>query len=600
MKKILFIILLTLGVSGQALHAQTSYTTVVSNDTPILYWNFDEASNNAVEIMPVTLSTNARSLIPFASATRISHASLGDGLNLGNAADFLVGDYFMVQNLALPTNALRGAWMLEFWMRVQGSQEFQRNNYLMNFGAGGGNRPAVLYDYVGAAQPRSGLELYSGYGGGERTGAGPLVVDQAWHHVLFAYYGNGTNGVVDRVSVFIDGTNAAANVRANFFSASDAALNLTRFVVGTSAPQFAGFDGFTGSLDEIALYDFSKFTNELQVTTKASQVASSHFSLAHSQNSYASGVLADGPLLYWNFDESSGEAFQLAAAVAPPVINDLTPSINASRISHATSSSGLALGNAAHFPDGEFFSINQIAYPTNALVTPWIVEFWMQVEGSQATQRNEYLFNFGNNSPGIFYDYVGGAQPRQGLELYSGGRSGPGPLVTNATWHHVLFAYYGNGANGVADRLDIYLDGTNAAQNVRATYNGTLALSSLVVGTSGPGQFAAFDGFQGNLDELAIYNLANLTTEAGVTAKAADLAARHFAAAQQPSLAASLTSGQLTISWNSSATGFALESTTNLTTPVWASVNITPTVANGRSQVAVPTTNQFRFFRLRK
>lgn len=125
MKKHLFIIVLSVAALCPALHAQTSYSTIVSNDTPILYWNFDEASGNAREIMPVSLTASINDLVPAANATRISHASLADGLNLGNAADFLVGDYFIVQNLAVSTNALRGAWILEFWMRVQGSQEFQ-------------------------------------------------------------------------------------------------------------------------------------------------------------------------------------------------------------------------------------------------------------------------------------------------------------------------------------------------------------------------------------------------------------------------------------------------------------------------------------------
>ena len=44
MKKLLLIIALVSSILGPALHAQTSYTTIVSNDTPILYWNFDEAS----------------------------------------------------------------------------------------------------------------------------------------------------------------------------------------------------------------------------------------------------------------------------------------------------------------------------------------------------------------------------------------------------------------------------------------------------------------------------------------------------------------------------------------------------------------------------
>ena len=66
----------------------------------------------------------------------------------------------------------------------------------MNFGTGGENVPAVLYDYVGSAQPRYGLELFRISVGW--TGPGPLVSDTSWHHVVFVYYGNGTDGIANR------------------------------------------------------------------------------------------------------------------------------------------------------------------------------------------------------------------------------------------------------------------------------------------------------------------------------------------------------------------------------------------------------------------
>jgi hypothetical protein len=590
----LIIAILSTVISRPLLCAQTSYSNIVSNDAPILYWNFDEASGGAQEIMPVVIPSTANDLEPAGAATRISHATLNDGLNLGNSASFSVGDYFTAQNLALRTNALRGAWLLEFWMQVQGSQDFQRNNYLMNFGTGGGNSPGILYDYVGGALPQ-GLELF---GGGGRSGEGPAVSDQDWHHVVFAYYGNGTNGVADQLDIYLDGTNVVQNVRATFFTSASAALSLTRVVIGTSAPQFAGSDGFEGNLDEVAIYDLGNFTNHLQIASKAFQVASNHFRLAHTLESYSQGILADAPLLYWNFDEESGNALQRAPVTPAPVQNRLTANGGAGRLSHASINSGLPLGNAAHFPAGGYFSIDQITFRTNTIEAPWLVEFWMQVEGSQAAQRNDYLANFGNNAPAILYDYAGGAQPG-GLELFRGGRTDAGPIVADGRWHHVLFAYYGDGITGVADRVDIYFDGTNAAQNVRASFASALTLSSLVIGTSAP-QFAVADGFEGNLDEFAIYDLSEFTTENEVAAKAADVASRHFAAAQQPSLRTSLANDQLTISWNSSAVGFVLESAATLSNAPWSPVNIVPTVTDGQSRVAVPATDQSRFFRLRK
>ena len=100
----------------------------------------------------------------------------------------------------------------------------------------------------------------------------------------------------------------------------------------------------------------------------------------------------------------------------------------------------------------------------------------MQVQGSQEYQRNNYLMNFGNNAPAVLYDYIGAAQPRDSIELYSlHGRTGAGPVITMYTnFHYVLFVFYGDGVNGVTNRLDIYVDGTNAAENVRGLFTSPL------------------------------------------------------------------------------------------------------------------------------
>jgi hypothetical protein len=588
----LAVILAAAALLPASVMSQTAYSTVVSNDAPVLYWNFDEPSGSALEVMPIVLPSTINDLAPAATATRLSHTVMASGLNLGNAASFLVGDYFMAENLAAYTNMIEGAWAIEFWMRAQGSIEFQRNNYLINLGSGGGNAPAVLYDYVGGAQPRGGLEVFSN---GNRTGPGPVVSDFDWHHVVFVFYGNGTLGVADRADIYLDGTNMP-NVRSTFSSA----LNLARIVVGTSAPQFAGLDGFEGELDEVAIYDLTSLTTETAVTTKMSQVAAGHYALAKTTQPYAPGVLADQPLFYWNFDEESGNALQLAPLTVGAVRNDLLPLGEASRIDHTASGTGLALGQAAHIPEGGYFGISQLVVTNAAISAPWLIEFWMQAEGDLVTHpRNDYLINIGNNTPAVLYDYVG-ASTSGGIELFHNAtRTGSGPAIVDPAWHHIILAYYGDGASGVADRCDIYMDGTNAAQNVRSTFSSVLLLTSLTFGSSGA-PYAVPDGFQGNLDELAFYDLGSLQTEEAVTQKAADLAARHYAAAQQPALQVSRSGNSLTISWSVSATGFGLESCSSLFTPSWIAVPETVTVVDGKARVTVVAEGPVRFFRLKK
>src|ERR1700733_14868113 len=116
-----FILTITLigavAIDCQNVYSQTSYSRVVTNDSPALYWNFDEPSGNANEIVPVVPPTNADDLIPQDGASRVSYSDLGDGLNLGNAATFTLGTFgtcFTTHQLAGTTNA-PGPWMLEFW-----------------------------------------------------------------------------------------------------------------------------------------------------------------------------------------------------------------------------------------------------------------------------------------------------------------------------------------------------------------------------------------------------------------------------------------------------------------------------------------------------
>ena len=64
---------------------------------------------------------------------------------------------------------------------------------------------------------------------------------------------------------------------------------------------------------------------------------------------YDALVLADSPLFFWSFDESDGNAVNLAEPIPE---NELIPQGNAARELHSEIGSGLLLGRTASF-DGE-------------------------------------------------------------------------------------------------------------------------------------------------------------------------------------------------------------------------------------------------------
>jgi hypothetical protein len=68
-----------------------------------------------------------------------------------------------------------------------------------------------------------------------------------------------------------------------------------------------------------------------------------------------------------------------------------------------------------------------------------------------------------------------------------------------------------------------------------------------------------------------------------------------------PAMTSRLLADELQISWPASATGFSLEQTSSLQTPVaWSAVTNAVVTTNGISTVVLPTDSPSRFFRLGK
>src|ERR1041385_8618717 len=101
------------------LRADAAYTAIVSNEAPLLYWNFDEGSGPAKQIMPLAVPPITNSLSPVLTAIRVDHSVLGDGLKLGNAINFQAeGDCFSGKlNTVFPL--LQPPYAIEFWVQVQ-------------------------------------------------------------------------------------------------------------------------------------------------------------------------------------------------------------------------------------------------------------------------------------------------------------------------------------------------------------------------------------------------------------------------------------------------------------------------------------------------
>ena len=355
---------------------------------------------------------------------------------------------------------------------------------------------------------------------------------------MWVYYGDGVSGVADRFDLWVDGVNFG-NVRNTFSRAIK--LN-ERLLFGTAVASTVGpgNGAFEGRIDELAIYDLSSQGDELGVSDKVTQLVGDHYleATANTGNTYADAVLADSPLLYWNFDEASGNALQKMPITLPLPNNDqnqLVSQAGATRVDHEGIGSGFQLGNAVDVNGGNYFQADDLDMGILTVAPPWAVEFWMQVGGANTIgsgDRQDYLLNFGNNpdnSPAFIYDY----KPDQ-LEIFVGPRTDNGPIVSDVNWHHILWVYYGNGVAGVANRVEAFVDGVNLRRDVRGTFDNSrpLKLSErLLVGAATP---AGIGGFEGRLDEVAVYRLTGLADEAAVRTRVTIMASNHYLAAFGP------------------------------------------------------------------
>ena len=565
----------------------TAYQQAVQQSNPLLYWNFDEMVGPAVEQIPVSSLpvTTENDLVPQGGISRMSHTSLADGLDaLGNAAEFDGASYFLADGMRLGKAQLNGPWAVEFWVQTYGASQA----YLANFGAPpGDNSPALILGFT-----TNDLELFGGSSG--RTGdQGPAISDTDWHHVLWVNYDTAPAGTNNRVDVYFDGV-----LHTNVGNGFSKGVSLDQLMVGAALT--SGVNGFPGGLDEFALYDLSGMSAS-DIAAKVQQMATNHYALAHATGgpSYTDTVLGDHPLLYYNFNEADGNALQLAPVTLPAIVpsrNNLLATGGATRVEHSAINDGLYLGNTADLDGTSYYQTPQLDPGRPPLRPPWAVELWMQSlgpnqHGGEQAGGAAYLLNFGNNSPALIYN--SSVAPGE-LDLYvnDGNSTTSGAVVNDNNWHYLLWVDYGDATVGVADRVDLYLDGV-CYSNVQNTFSSSLNIDqSLLVGASMPG----YNGFQGRIDEVAVYDLSTLTNESDVTLAAQQLVTDHRAAASvppPPSLSINLSSGQLVLSWQ--ATGFKLQQNDSLTNASgWSDVS-----GGGSSPVtiAAPTSGP-KFYRL--
>ena len=262
------------------------------------------------------------------------------------------------------------------------------------------------------------------------------------------------------------------------------------------------------------------------------------FGVETSLTDYSRAVMLENPTYYWTFNEAG------ATDVAQEVMryeteSEMVPVVNATRVA----SYSTELGNAASFDDGSAFWAEMVN--RGGVAGAYALEFWVK---TPADSGAGYIANFlgnpvGGDSPGIIHGFSSNQ-----TEIWCGGpRTGAQSELnfSDGQWHHVVLGVNADAVTGTLDQIDIAVDGVvttnltsidarklniSGAINLGACFPSTTeAPSTYIAGTEAT---AVWDGFVGQIDEFAVYELSDLDT-AGMAAKVASLAT-HYSLATSP------------------------------------------------------------------
>lgn len=227
------------------------------------------------------------------------------------------------------------------------------------------------------------------------------------------------------------------------------------------------------------------------------------------------------------------------------------------------------------------------------------VEAWVTIYPSQYTWAN--LFDFGNRDANGQSEYdihvcvhasddstIAGISDSDNANVdYQYIDLGSGSSWDGSTNVHIAAVY-----NPPAGYVAIYLNGVLAGAN----YNVTIPMSGVqnVRNIIGADNWRD-PGMQGSINEFRIYNGALSVNEIGATQV---LGPDQLLSVANPTISASLSLNNLTLSWPVASAGFALLSSTNLASGTWMMVSPAPQIVGSQWQVILPASGNAQFFRL--
>ena len=246
--KVIFCLTNGLCLTAMTQAATTSYRTTVLADSPIVYYEFDEASGTTAANSATTGGTYTGTFNTAGGSVTVGQASFSQG---GTAYDFGGG---FVGAASAVTSSL-DEWTMEAWVNYDaaktGASNFLSNDQggwnddvLIGIGTEANNIPAGTVGLVHQGNPGSVRETVS-----QAIDAGQ------WYHVVMT--GSESAG---EFRLYLNGVQVAINNSLSngaTFNGSGGFGGAPHLTVGAARPNSgdAGYRPYDGFLDEVAVYD---------------------------------------------------------------------------------------------------------------------------------------------------------------------------------------------------------------------------------------------------------------------------------------------------------------------------------------------------------
>ncbi len=554
-----FLLTLTASAQFSLTSIAADYSDAVTSDAPAAYYRLNDAAQRT------TVNANQGSAGAAANATNdlgrvhsLPGAIVGDS---GRAAFF---DF--TSRTQIPWNAALNPsndkpFTIEAWFYPTSDQTGTGQCPINNrYAYSGADRQGWVFfqrkpseDYTGSEPVGWNFRMFRGSGGSTGLDVTSLVPYQIakWTHVVVVY--DPISAVESSVTMYIDGKEANKNTWAggtdgltpgyvansNTHDPAQAKFGEAGLAIGNyNNTAGTSLNPYFGGVDEFALYQ-AKLTPE--------QI------LAHYQNatnasrtvSYASLVKALNPVAYLPFDEASpGDATAINLGETRSVGHALHTAEVRYPATSAFASQSTDGSAAYHNRNGKSTTTVPYTAANNpAAGVPFSFEMWVKPlrdqQGGQSPINNRWVGGTGRTGWVMFQRNPNLSYPASeghgwNFRMYSGaGNSGQDVNTdtdyTIGVWQHLVFTWSpqtdnadpaGNGNNQWSGILTAYVNGLPVNTNSAALYSANAAIpeDAGVAADLGIGSYNAKSGlgsnpFEGNIDEVALYNDYLLTSE---------------------------------------------------------------------------------------